>query len=469
MWTTQLIALLAAQYSAVVIAHPAPAPVPAPLPAVCAAGTQSPAFYPRSAKATTSTPVRARADAPAPAQYTANPSLGGGGSTFVDSAHFRVYNGGSNAAASLKHLEAAHACFVEKLGWRTPGLSINTGGKGQEVGPWYKLNVYGMQDSELNGAAGVQQSDGAKGLAWLEVLTEYLADPRVVVHEYGHSMHYSEEKWVGQQNTGAWWEPMANYIADTYWSTPICNDARKAVGLPGVEGDSFIALQKVISDSYQVIVDGTVDTGNYYESYPFLSYLTFNPDNTTALGPSALLTMIRTYVADSNDTPLHVLARLLPATTSLQHLIGRYWARMAYVDIAHPKAHAAFLAQRSTLVYGNIARSSGSTYAVVPARAPRYMGANINPLKITAGASSVSVAVTADAAYSATLVVSSKAGVSYTDVVQGKASAAVAQGDEVSFVIANTPAQLVKYDPFDIPAALNKGLGYSVVVTGATA
>jgi hypothetical protein len=78
--------------------------------------------------------------ATAPAQYTANPKIGGGGNTYRDSAHFRVYNTTSTGVAdsTLKILEAAHQCFVEGLGWRTPGLSIKTGGVGKEVGPWYE-------------------------------------------------------------------------------------------------------------------------------------------------------------------------------------------------------------------------------------------------------------------------------------------------------------------------------------------
>jgi hypothetical protein len=73
-----------------------------------------------------------------PAQYTANPKIGGGGTTYKDSAHFRVYNtiSPSVADSTLKILEVAHQCFVEGLGWRTPGLSIKTGGVGKEVGPW---------------------------------------------------------------------------------------------------------------------------------------------------------------------------------------------------------------------------------------------------------------------------------------------------------------------------------------------
>ncbi|KAF3032510.1 hypothetical protein E8E11_000661 [Didymella keratinophila] len=413
-----------------------------------------------------------RADAAAPAEYTANPSVGGGGSDFVESAHFRVLGASTSIKANktLQHLEAAHSCFVETLGWRTPGLSFNTGGIGKEVGPWYKLNVYSKQASDMPGAAGVQGTDMEAGLAYLDVVDQYLDVPDVVVHEFGHSMHLSEKNWINQGNTGAWWEPIANYIADTYVSTPVCNAARAAHGLSGTEGDSVIELQKVIGDSYQVLVDGTADgSANYYQSWPFIAYLNNNPDNYAGLGNDTLLRMIREYKLESNETPLHTLERLFTEATgniTVQKAVGRYWARMAFVDIGHAKAHEAFIAQRRGLAYDNLDGSNGE-YTVKSARAPRYMGSNIIPLTPTG--SSVDVAITSqDAGYTATLVVSSASGVKYTDVVSGNGSVQVADGDEVALVVAKTP-EVVMYDAFKIGDELNQGLQYSVKITGATA
>ena len=307
------------------------------------------------------------------------------------------------------------------------------------------------------------------GLAYLDVVDQYLDVPDVVVHEFGHAMHLSEKNWIEQGNTGAWWEPIANFVADTYISSPVCNAARAEHGLSGEEGESVIALHKVIGDSHQVIVDGTQGSANYYESWPFLAYLTNNPDQFPSLGNDTLLRMFRGYQLDSNETPLHTLSRLLSegsANVTVQHVVGRYWARMAYVDVGHAKAHEAFVAQRRSLKYDNLDGSNGD-YTVKSARAPRYMGANIIPL--TATAASVDVDITAeDQGYSATLVVSSASGVEYTDVVGGKGSVAVADGDEVSLVIAKTP-ELVMYDAFKISEELNQGLQYSVKITGATA
>jgi hypothetical protein len=136
----------------------------------------------------------------APAQYTVNPKIGGGGNTYRDSAHFRVYGATSTGVAdsTLKILEAAHQCFVEGLGWRTPGLSIKTGGVGREVGPWYKTNLYAVQPSFMPGSAGQQGTDTNAGLPYLNVVHDYVTNAAVLVHEFGHCMHYSEKNWVDQ-------------------------------------------------------------------------------------------------------------------------------------------------------------------------------------------------------------------------------------------------------------------------------
>jgi hypothetical protein len=311
------------------------------------------------------------------------------------------------------------------------------------------------------------------GLAYLNVVDEYLDNPTVTVHEYGHSMHLSEKNWINQGNTGAWWEPIANFIADTYLSTPTCNAARAAAGLSATEAASEIALQKIIPDSYQVLVDGTPSgspSANYYESWPFLAYITNNPSQTPGLGNDTLLRMIREYPVDSNETPLHTLERLLAAAgnTTVQQVVGSYWAHMAFVDIGHAKAHEAFVAQRDTLTYDNLDGANGE-YKVKSARAPRYMGANIIPLSPTG--SSISVAISSeDKGYTATLVVSSggaEGKLQYKEVVGGEGSVEVAEGDEAALVVARTP-ELAQYDAFKIPEALNTGLVYSVKITGAT-
>ncbi|GAW14217.1 hypothetical protein ANO14919_036160 [Xylariales sp. No.14919] len=398
-----------------------------------------------------------------PATFTANPSVGPGGSTYTDSAHFRIYGAtGSQATSSLQMLEGAYDCFIGTLGWRSSGLSYNTD---NDDGPFYKVNVYSV--AELPGAAGVMHSDYATGLAWLEVQQNYIAIPGVVVHEWGHGITYTERYWVDQGRTGAWWETVANWIADTYKTSSLCASARSAHGQSATATE--INLQKVIGDSFQVLVDGSANSGNYYEAWPFLTYITANPDNFAGLGQTAVREMIRQYSKGSNETPLHSLDRIATANTA-QQIVARYWARMAYADIGHATAKDVFLQQRSSINYANLDAQSTGTYKVKSARQPKYLGANIIPLK-TSGSVTVTAQVTASKAFIATLAVrnTSSGATRYVDLANGSGSAAVSSSEEASLVVVNTPAALIQYDPFSLSSDVQSGLDYTVTLTGATA
>ncbi|KAK6536344.1 hypothetical protein TWF281_000583 [Arthrobotrys megalospora] len=418
--------------------------------------------------ATTTTTTRAATTTPSvpgnePATFTANPNIGPGGSNFRDSPHFRVYGATSTSAAdsALNMLEAAYSCFVGTLGWRSPGLSYNDN---TDSGPWTKINIYSV--SSLPGAAGVMHADFATGMAWLEVVHQYLTIPGVTVHEFGHGMHYHEKTWVDQGRTGAWWETVANFVADTFKTSPLCASARSQYGQSTTATE--IDLNKVIGDSFQVIVDGSQNTGNYYEAWPFLSYLTYNPDGYSGLGTNALRNLFRQYAKNSNETPLHTLARV--SNAGVATIIGRYWARMAYADIGHPTAGQVFLNQRSRFNYANLDSQGNNVYKPKSARRPQYMGANIVPLK-KSGAVTINVSVSgASLPYTATLSIrnTSSGATRYITLSSGSASASVASNEEATFVIANTPANPILYDAFSLSSEVKNGLDYSVTITGAT-
>ncbi|KAI0400012.1 hypothetical protein F4802DRAFT_513382 [Xylaria palmicola] len=399
-----------------------------------------------------------------PATFTANPSIGPGGSTYTDSAHFRVYGEtGTRASQALNMLEGAHDCFVNTLGWRSTGLSYNAD---NDDGPFTKVNLYSV--ASLPGAAGVMHSDYVTGMSYLEVQRDFVQVPTVVVHEWGHGLTYAERYWVDQGRTGAWWEPLANWVADTYKTSPLCASARAAHGQSATATE--INLHKVLGDSYQVLVDGSANTGNYYESWPFLAYLTANPDAFAGLGTTAVRDMIRQYSRGSNETPLHSLDRVATGNTA-QQIVARYWARMAYVDIGHATAQQVFLAQRGSISYANLdAQGSAGTYKVKSARQPRYMGANIIPLK-KSGAATVTAKVTASKPFTATLAVrnTSSGATRYVDLANGSGSTAVSAAEEASLVVVNTPTTLIQYDPFSLGSDVQAGLDYTVTLTGATA
>ncbi|KAI1775950.1 hypothetical protein F4818DRAFT_393480 [Hypoxylon cercidicola] len=396
-----------------------------------------------------------------PAEFTPNTRVGPGGTRYKDSPHFRCYDAASDSVADtvLQTLESAYDCFINGQGWRSTGLSFN---QENDDGPWYKMNVYDVASLGPNTAANTG-TDSATGLSFLNVVTQWMSTPSITVHEFGHAMTYAERYWVNQGRTGAWWETVANFVADTFITSDVCAASRAKYNQPS--GDTLMNLNKVIGDSFQVIVDGSSGTGNYYEAWPFLTYITNNPDNYAGLGMANFPNVWRKYKRNSNETPLHVLDQLA-SPTKVQTIVSRYWARMAYVDIGHEKAKALYERQKSQFNYANLDSLGGGKYRVKSARQPRYMGANIIPLKATG--TSVGVTVTATAPYTATLAIKASNGsVRYIEIVNNKAQANLARGEEASLVVVNTPSTLYLYDPFSLSSDVSRGLDYQIQLTGA--
>ena len=280
-------------------------------------------------------------------------------------------------------------------------------------------------------------------------------------HEYGHVLSMAEPAWWSQQNTFGWAETLGNYVAETYRSD-LCSASRAAANdTIGTGGTAFQAFM-VIGQSYRSLVDPE----NKYMAWPFLSYLTYNLDNIAGFGDNTVRTIFNTYNAKANETPLHTINRMaVSAGTTLQSLIGKYWARMAFVDYGNPVAQNYFRYLQSGLDYNNTfaVGASSNRYQVYHDRAPRYFGASIIPLR-NVNASSVAATVTAQTAYTAYLVVqavnqgvrsSDKYGeIKYIELVNSNgqggivktAVAEVGEGDEVMLVVANTPDKLLMYD-----------------------
>lgn len=83
-------------------------------------------------------------------------------------------------------------------------------------------------------------------------------------------------------------------------------------------------------------------------------------------------------------------------------VVGRYWARMAYVDIGHAQGQKLFMGMRGRLDYANLDSAGSGSYKVKSARSPKYMGANTVPLK---GTGAISVSIKAGGPFTATLAI----------------------------------------------------------------
>ncbi|MBN1605632.1 MAG: hypothetical protein JW940_03325 [Polyangiaceae bacterium] len=398
---------------------------------------------------------------PDASEFEPNPRIGGGGSDYDESDHFLLF-GSDSSAKVFPFMEAAHQCFVEDWCWRSPGLSVKS-----DDGPYYKFNIYAIAGLS---AGGYMQYDAAAGISYIQVLAGNEASPSVTVHEFGHALTLTEYGWVDQTNTGYWWESVANFVADTFITSPICEPARSEFAV--ASGASLIELGTTIGNAQWAICMNQ----NYYQAWPFLTYLTNNPDNYPGLGLMTLPNLFRNHKGN-NETPLHVLERLASPVT-VQTILGRYWARMAYLDIEHPQAQQAFFSARGRLNFKNLSSVGAGSYQVLDTRRPQYGGANIIPLDVT-GDGAVSIAVTnlgngrSESNFTATLSIRAGSGsVRYVDLPGGTGSATIGADEEASLVVVNTPDTLYMYDPSKIgtsetsdPAGV--GLDYQVQITGA--
>ena len=398
---------------------------------------------------------------------------------YTDSDRFRAYyggnglNGGQGNAAEvptalidqgLEHLEAAYECLVNRWGFRSASLPLN-----QDQGPYYKLNVYSTTTLNAGGAMG---ANGPAGLSFFELKDNAIQSPRIIVHEYGHCLNYSGQNWNGQNSTGAWWESVANFFTDSYFTDPVCEEVRVSRGMQK-DMDTIVNLDVNIALSYLTIVH----TRNYYQAWPFLTYISQNPDGYPGLGRLVLKDMFDNHPRN-DETPLHVLQRL--TTVPVQTIIGRYWARMAFLDINHPKAQARYFSALNDggfrqRAFANLDDLGGGKYRVKQDKQPQYAGANITPLNVTANQVSISITNLGNGLdgsnFTATLSVrnTSNGQIRYVDLPNGQGSTAIAASEEVSLVVANTPDALIQFNAFESSETTPDyiGLNYEVQIDGA--
>ncbi len=382
-----------------------------------------------------------------------------------DSAHFRIYYGGgskmgpegnlgthseSDLNKVLADLESAYDMFVVNRGFKSPGQSIaNLSGK-------FKINVYSISDLNAGGYMGYNER---AGISYLLIASSQLTNTGVTVHEFGHSLTLVEKFWNDKPYVGAWWETVAEWFANAY--------RRNTVNTTNFDVNSLHAGSNL----------NIVHKNHYYQAWPFMEYITNNPDGYPHLGNDAVKSLLRAY--QDQDTPLHTLERMIKPT-SIQTLVGRYRARMAYGDIGNSLVQQRVLnAQKDASfrirAYRNLESIGVDTYRVLAARKPQYTGSNIIPLQST-GSGDVNIQVTnlgnelSESHFTAVVAIkASNNSVRYLDLLNGSGSFRLAAGEEASLVVTNTPDRLYFYDAFKSVDGSPEyvGLNYQVQIIGA--
>jgi hypothetical protein len=396
----------------------------------------------------------------------------------LDSDRFRIYYGKKTLSQesqddvqdALIALESAYDFFVTQQGFRSPSVSILSNDSAH-----LKMNIYARKSGPAKGftnwsrPAGLSYIDMHQGDVTERRLINYIP---ILVHEFGHTITYSEYNWVDQQRTDAWWEAIAEWFDVTFRSSEqyrgLALQLNQPVELPEVD------FSVTIAQSHLTLVH----QDNNYQAWPFFVYLTNNPDNYANLGPSAIQQLFHQY-ARNNETPLHTLKRLI-APITVAKIIGRYWARMAYIDIGLEHEKTRFLAEREVQLLDDETfnvwdKIADGEYQIKSHKQPMYAGANIVPLITTANNISVKISNLGnglpDSNFTATLCLRNKNSneIRYLSIPQGELKTTIATNEEAILVIVNTPDNLYQYDAYAAQEGDKSvtGLNYRVNLQGA--
>ena len=293
---------------------------------------------------------------------------------YAESEHFVIFYGNNDTTGlvndeflkrNLDAYERLWHCYTEYLGMTD--LNSDVYGRSDKK---CKTNVYltytGL-DKYPEGWAFMSSEDGYG----IEIISpEAMLDDLTIAHEFGHVVHFQQYNWVDQEISGAWWEPMANWFREMYLGSSYNPSDKKS-------GDF---------DPYLRNLSLALPHGrNYYETWPFLAYISYNPDNLDGLGMTAVHRLLSESQPD--EYPLDMITRILG--TDAHIVLGNYAKRMVTFDFG---MQSAYLDRFNTvmkqtpyywiLFYTVLEKTAEGMYRVPEEEAPMQGGLNIIPLEI---------------------------------------------------------------------------------------
>lgn len=365
---------------------------------------------------------------------------------YVESEHFVIFYGNNDTTGKVnedflkRNLEAYERlwkCYGEYLGMENMNVDIY-GSNSQK----YKTNVYltytGL-DKYPDGWAFMSAEDGYG----IEIISpEAMLDDLTIAHEFGHVVTMQQKAWVDQDITGAWWEPLANWFREMYLGSEYYNGSVKTAW-----------FEPYIRNMSLTLPHGR----NYYEVWPFLVYLSYNPDNLPGLGIDAVKRIISE--AKPNEYPFDTITRLFG--TDAQTVFGHYAKRMATFDFGAQDAYKdefnKKLAQSPFYwnLFYTVLKDNGSGWLEVPQEeAPMQSGINIVPLTITGNTISAELKGISDdsnAGWQACIVtVDASGNESYSELFGSGQKVSVPVNGAVSayLTVSAMPNELVKVNAF---------------------
>jgi len=365
---------------------------------------------------------------------------------YAESEHFVIFYGNNDTTGkvndaflkrNLEDYEKLWKCYGEYLGMTD--MNVDIYGKSTQK---YKTNVYltytGLEQF-AEGWAFMSSEDGYG----IEIISpEAMLDDLTIAHEFGHVVTMQQKAWVDQDITGAWWEPLANWFREMYLdSSYYTGTVRTCWFEPYIRNMSL-----------------TLPHGrNYYEVWPFLMYLSYNPDNFEGLGTTFVKRMISE--AKPDEYPFDTVARLIGKDA--QTVFGNYAKRMATFDLGVKEAYREEFAKKlkDAPYYWNlfytVPEDNGTGLLQSPQEeSPMQAGINIIPLSITGDTISVSLRGLSDdenAGWQACIVTSDSSGnTSYSGLFGSGEEMSIPAGDAVSacLTVSAMPKKLYRVNAF---------------------
>ncbi|MBQ9695058.1 MAG: N-acetylglucosamine-1-phosphate uridyltransferase [Oscillospiraceae bacterium] len=392
---------------------------------------------------------------------------------YAESEHFVIFYGNNDTTGqvndaflkrNLENYEKLWHCYGEYLGMEN--MNVDIYGKSTQK---YKTNVYltytGL-DQYAEGWAFMSAEDGYG----IEIISpNAMLDDLTIAHEFGHVVTMQQKAWVDQDITGAWWEPLANWFREMYLSSEYyTGDTRTAWFEPYTRNLSL-----------------TLPHGrNYYEVWPFLVYLSYNPDNLPGLGIDAVKRIISE--ANPGEYPFDTITRLFG--TDAQVVFGHYAKRMATFDFGAREAYQEEWRKKlaASPFYWNlfytVPEDHGTGWLDVPQEeAPMQGGLNVIPLVLSGDTVGVDLQGSSDdpnAAWQACIVTVDAAGQEhYSDLFgAGESMTASAAGAVSAYLtVAAMPKDLNDVNAFhkDNVSSCKDGVErrrypYAIRLTGAS-
>lgn len=349
---------------------------------------------------------------------------------------------------NLENLETIRDFYVNELGFYDTSVSVNSPINSKTH---YKTNLY-INKTGLSKIASdwAYMSSDRDGFAYMAVEPGAMrVDPPswVIPHEYAHAITMHQRGIV----SNPWYETTANWFRDQYLGSTYY---KYGTTVYGPTSDFFQPI--VLNSEYYF-----PHMKNYYDAWPFLLYITENPDHMKGLGLDLMRKMFRDT---GNDTMFDKLSRL--SGTSTKDMLGGYARRMVTMDFKRQSSYLNYLNEllQDSSNYDKIyttLTSTGDGWLKVPeAKAPMQGGYNIIPLDINRNSEQITVdfqgtSSVSGADYRVSIVTKTKNGdTRYSSTWNnGRNSMKLQKEDEKAYlVVCATPDTMLDLTSFDLDA-----------------